>query len=92
MTRKPRKTQGPGYNTTGTFRCLCAGCGKRVFNSRKEAKTAAAVTHPGATMRVYRCVDSNVTPAPFHYTHMSALKTAAWKDYENERARSRRQQ
>jgi hypothetical protein len=32
-----------------------------------------------------------VSPPPWHYTRMSAARTAAWKDYENELAEKRRQ-
>lgn len=71
----------------GIPRTQCPGCGKQSFSSRKEAKTAAKILHPEKTMHAYLCRNSDQTPPPWHYTKMSAARTAAWKDYESGLAR-----
>lgn len=87
--QKYRNLPDKGYSKAGLYHASCTGCGKHVYKSRDEAKRAAVINHPGVTMRVYRCLDSDTTPVPWHYTHMSAARTAAWKDYEDELARNR---
>jgi len=88
---KKKKPNDKGFSFINISHATCEGCGKQVYKSRREAKHAAEVLHPGQTMRVYACVNSTVNPPPWHYTHMSAARTAAWKDYENELAEKRRQ-
>lgn len=83
------KPADKSYSKAGLYLASCTGCGKHVYKSRDDAKKAAVVNHPGVTMRAYQCLDSDATPAPWHYTHMSAARTAAWKDYEDELARNR---
>jgi len=38
-------------------RSICPHCEKRCYASRKTAKRAAALLHPGVHMRRYRCGD-----------------------------------
>lgn len=51
---------------------VCPYCGKRTYRSRRDAKRAGALAHPGEKgMSGYECTDvpDNVETPHFHYGH-----------------------
>lgn len=42
----------------------CADCGKQTYRSRKAAKRASKIAHPGDVLHPYEC-----TPGVWHYGH-----------------------
>jgi hypothetical protein len=87
---KQKKPADRGFSYTNISHATCTDCGKQIYVTRKEAKHAADVLHPGATMRVYTCPLSAMNPPPWHFTKMGALRTESWKNYEAELSQNKR--
>ena len=52
----------------------CGVCGKQGYRSRREARRAARVLHPGRRVRAYSCAGR------WHFTSQAAATVAEWKD------------
>lgn len=50
----------------------CTACGKQGFTSRKNAKNASRVIHPGKQLRAYQCPESEW----WHLGHLPVMVVA----------------
>lgn len=72
----------PPAPNTAAFLFGCRTCRKRAYGSRKQARRAARITHPGEHLRAYRC------PHRPRFWHIGHLKPG---DRDRDRDRRIRQ-
>lgn len=57
----------PPVPNTAPFLFGCRTCGKRAYSSRKQARRAARIAHPGDHLRAYQCPHH---PGFWHIGHL----------------------